>query len=61
MPALRFDSVSVVQRFVRASRTCRTDLADLLIAESARQSGCDSVLTFDKKAAKLPLFQLLKS
>ena len=60
MPVLQFERVSVVQRFVCSTRDGRGDLADLFIAESAKESGCQSVLTLDKKASRLPLFQLLK-
>ena len=35
-------------------------LADILIAHSAFATGCDTGITFDKGAAKLPFFNLLK-
>jgi predicted nucleic-acid-binding protein len=38
----------------------RYDLADLLIAHSAKIQGCETVLTFDKKASKFKLFELAK-
>jgi len=60
MTVLQFERVSVVQRFVRSARDGRGDLADLFIAGSAMESGCQSILTFDKKASRLPMFQLLK-
>jgi predicted nucleic-acid-binding protein len=33
--------------------------ADALIGALARKAGCDHVVTFDRKAARLPAFQLL--
>jgi predicted nucleic-acid-binding protein len=35
------------------------DLADLLIGLAARDAGCASVLTFDKRASKSNLFEQL--
>lgn len=60
MPVLQFERVSVVQRFIRSARDDRGDLADLFIAGSVKESGGQSILTFDKKASRLPMFQLLK-
>lgn len=34
------------------------DLSDLLIAHSSVMNGCESVITFDKKASKYKLFEL---
>ena len=36
------------------------DLSDILIAYSSKFSGCESVITFDKKASKHQLFELIK-
>ena len=52
MPALRFENRDAVRTFVRSARAGKTDLADLLIAAAAHHAGCDTVLTFDKKAAR---------
>ncbi len=38
----------------------KADLADILIAHAAQATGCDHGITFDKGAAKLPFFQLLR-
>jgi predicted nucleic-acid-binding protein len=48
-----------MQDFVSIARTDSFDLSDLLIAHSAKNSGCRNVLTFEKKASKFKLFQLL--
>jgi predicted nucleic-acid-binding protein len=59
MPILQFEADPVVQRVVLEGRTFPGDLADLLIARASLASGCEAVLTFDKKAAKSPMFVLL--
>jgi len=59
MPVLSFDAQEVLQRVIQSAGTGSEDLADLLIAHAAEQSGCSSVLTFDKKASGFQLFQLL--
>jgi len=58
MPILRFEQPSVLQQFVLSARDNNNDLSDLLIAHTAREQGCRSVLTFDKKASRHPLFEL---
>ncbi|XOF34149.1 MAG: PIN domain-containing protein [Candidatus Electrothrix sp. YB6] len=58
MPVLRFEQQSTVQRFTREAYGNTYDLSDLLIACSAGQQGCDTVITFDKKASRCDLFHL---
>ena len=53
-------NVLVIRSFVNSARENSIDLSDLLIAHHAKYSGCTSVITFDKRAAKLDLFELLK-
>ena len=60
MPIFQFQNYAVLQKFLASARQERTDLSDLLIAHSGRDSGCHHVLTFDKKAARSQLFQFLK-
>ena len=60
MPIFVFDKGSVVDHIINEGRRTRLDLSDLLIAFSAQASDCTTVLTFDKKASRLSLFQLLK-
>jgi len=59
MPVLRFDGQVALQGFIQSARNGNEGLADLLIAHAAVQSGCDTVLTFDKKASGFKFFQLL--
>ena len=59
MPILNFEAQAAVRRCTLAARENKTDLSDLLIAHHAISSGCDSIITFDKKAAKDALFELL--
>jgi predicted nucleic-acid-binding protein len=60
MPLLKFESQPAVQAFVSSAMNTSADLADLLIGQSAYHSGCESLLTLDKRAAKSPLFELLR-
>ncbi|MGZ8193173.1 MAG: PIN domain-containing protein [Methylobacter sp.] len=59
MPVLLFETQPVLHAFIRAATGNNFDLADLLIAHSARGLHCESVLTFDKKAAKFAGFELI--
>ena len=60
MPILDFEVDHVLGMLLVSGRNTTADLPDLLISHSAECSGCDSILTFDKKASKQPLFQLIK-
>jgi predicted nucleic-acid-binding protein len=60
LPILRFEHKSVLQQFTLSAQANRYDLADLLIAHSAKMQGCETVLTFDKKVSKFKLFELVK-
>ena len=60
MPVLLFESETVVQNFIDSAKNTKFDLSDLLIANSAHSFDCDSLFTFDKKAAKFKYFELLK-
>ncbi|MEQ1486680.1 type II toxin-antitoxin system VapC family toxin [Methyloglobulus sp.] len=59
MPVLKFEGHKAIQGFIASYREAKLDLADLLIAYSAKSSGCKRVFTFDKKAAGFKCFQLL--
>ena len=61
MPVLLFETQPVLHTFVAAATGNNFDLADLLIAHSARGLHCESVLTFDKKSAKFAGFELINS
>lgn len=60
LPILVFDDQPAVRSFISTARKKNIDLSDLLIALDTLSSGCDSVLTFDKRAAKSDLFTLLE-
>jgi predicted nucleic-acid-binding protein len=59
MPVLLFEATPVLHAFIGAAKGNYFDLADLLIAQSARGFNCESVLTFDKKAARFSGFELI--
>ena len=59
MVALEFQDSLIVRDFVSSAQNNTYDLADLLISHVARGKGCDTTLTFDKKAAKAPHFSQL--
>lgn len=58
MPILKFEHQSALQQFIRSGMESKYDLSDLLIAHSAKEQGCESVITFDKRASKFDLFEL---
>lgn len=60
MPVLKFEGQSAIQGFIASARDNDLDLADLLIAHSAKAFDCQSVFTFDKKAAGFKYFVLLE-
>lgn len=59
MPIMKFEQLSVVQEFLRTAPGNTVDLADLLIACATKAQGCKSVLTFDRKAARYGMFELV--
>jgi len=60
MPVFEFEADRVIEGLLNDGPSCKADLADILIAHAAEKSGCDAGMTFDKGAAKLPFFNLLK-
>jgi predicted nucleic-acid-binding protein len=60
MPMLEFQAQSAIISFVSSARETGIDLSDLLIAHSAKFSGCECTLTFDKQASGFGLFELLR-
>ncbi len=60
MPILEFEVQSAIRSFVASARENKTDLSDLLIAHSAKFAACECVITFDKRASNLGLFELLE-
>lgn len=59
MPLLQFEDLTIINKFVQESKKTNIDLADLMIATTANHNGCEKTITFDKKAAKCHLFELL--
>jgi len=59
MPILSFDAQAVLQNVIQSAQNGSEDLSDLLIALAAVESGCSSVLTFDRKASGFRFFELL--
>ncbi len=60
MPILEFEAQPAIQSFVSSAEKTKMNLSDLLIAHSSRFSGCECVLTFDKRASNFDLFELLR-
>lgn len=59
MPVLQFEQREAVQAMLASVMASNIDLPDALIAQSALKMGCESVLTFDQKAARSDAFELL--
>jgi predicted nucleic-acid-binding protein len=59
MPIMKFEQLSVLQEFLRVAPGNTVDLSDLLIACAAKGMGCETVLTFDRKAAGYKMFELV--
>jgi predicted nucleic-acid-binding protein len=60
MPILQFEAQTAIRKFLSSAYESHIDLSDLLIAHSAEAAGCDSVLTFDRKASGHDLFELIR-
>jgi predicted nucleic-acid-binding protein len=60
IPVLQFENPTIIAGFISEARATNLDFSDLLIAQSAMCSGCESVVTFEKKASKSGFFELLK-
>lgn len=57
MPSLCFEDQTMLRHFIIEASTSTFDLSDLLISLSGIESGCETTLTFDKKASKFSGFQ----
>lgn len=60
MPILLFENTETIQKFVVFAGETKIELEDLLIGTMAKEAGCEKTITFDKKAAKSDLFELLR-
>jgi len=59
MPILMFEHQAAIRGVISYAVEDDTELSDLLIAHVGRFAGAESVLTFDKKASRSDLFELL--
>ncbi len=59
MPIFQFEHYEAIQSFILDAQINNYDLSDLLIAHCVDQKGISPVLTFDKKASKHTLFELI--
>ena len=59
MPILIFENTDAAQSLISAGRNSKIDLTDLLIGLISKEAGSETTITFDKKAAKSDLFELL--
>ena len=60
VPVLEFEADRVIEGLLADGPKHKAGLADILIAHAAEARGCDGGITFDKQAARLPFFRLLK-
>ena len=57
LPALEFERNFLPENLVECGRGTNLDLADILIGLSARAQGCETTLSFDKRALRSNLFE----
>ncbi|MFC1617166.1 PIN domain-containing protein [Candidatus Margulisiibacteriota bacterium] len=55
-----FENIQVLRNSIIKANASNYDFPDLLIGYNAKLNNCLTTLTFDKKAAKSDLFELLK-
>jgi predicted nucleic-acid-binding protein len=60
MPVFQFEAPDILQGWIASARESKVDLSDLLVAHSAIQLGCESLITFDRRAARSEFFEVLK-
>lgn len=60
MSVFEFEDEQVVEGLLDDGSKHKADLADIMIAHAAIATGCETVITFDKSAAKLPSFSMLE-
>ncbi|MCE5230199.1 type II toxin-antitoxin system VapC family toxin [bacterium] len=58
-PVFAFESREILEQLVTVARSSSIDIPDLIIALTAKQHDCETTLTFDKRAAKSTLFELI--
>ena len=60
MKIFSFQNPDVIQQLVAAGNKSKIELEDLFIGLSAKEYGYEPTITFDKKAAKSDLFELIE-
>lgn len=60
LPVLNFERHEALQKLIALSSSVSCDLQDLFIGAAAYDAGCSVTVTFDKKASRSGLFELLK-
>lgn len=58
-PVFHLESVERIRSAIQLGPESGLDPADLLIALSAREAGCQTTITFDRKAGRSEFFELL--
>jgi predicted nucleic-acid-binding protein len=59
MAIFTFENKDVVKGLISTGRKENVELEDLLIGLISKKAGCESTITFDRKAARSDLFELL--
>jgi predicted nucleic-acid-binding protein len=59
LPILEIENRDRIVTLCRLASESDTDLADVLIGLVSRDAGCETTLTFDRKASKSELFTLI--
>lgn len=58
-PMFKFEGANALSRAIKGAEGSTFDFSDLIIAYTAKDNKCFTTLTFDKKAAKHSLFELM--
>ena len=59
LPILLIENHEQITSLCRIAKRSKLGLTDLLIGLSSKSAGCESTVTFDRKAAKSALFTLI--
>jgi predicted nucleic-acid-binding protein len=59
LPLFLLENHSCIATLCRKANTTEAELSDLLIGIIARESGCATTMTFDKKASRSEFFMLI--
>ncbi len=60
MKILIFENPDIIQELVASGKKSKIELEDLFIGLIAKGAGCESTITFDKKAAGSEIFELIE-